>query len=639
MSVASGRQAGESLQDFIARRKAERDEDAGGAGPATFDPDLIPDAGRGPGNEDDDAITRLLKDQTSIIDGYRQWCRKMEPNVGGKRESIMVSCPNPQHPDNVPSAWVNLDKNTGNCPLCGGFDNYDIFAWNSGSFSKEGFRTDGTFPAMRRAMAKDLGHVVGRTPMGTVYVQPIVYETPEPPTPADTPENEPEPALAPVIRISGDPEPVSAYDACPPILWRDLLDDESTFLAGWMQTCSLDDLPEEFYFWLGLMALGCAVGNNVKLQDRWPVRANLLLCLVAPTGMGKSRSTRALYDLMREAFPFYVAQPGGVKMIPMPGSAESLIDQFNVPIYDPVDMKTITGHNPVRGIVKIDELASLTGRAARQGNVIKPTLMEFYDSEAKISITSRSSGLAEADGHFAQVVATTQPRAMRDMLSQADNNSGFLNRWIFATGIAKKLTSIGGELIDVTPHVDPIRAIRAWASKVRNLPMDDDAFPIWDEFFHENLVPLKMSEDSAVFVRLDLLLKKLMLLFAIDKQQESITKDTVRQVLFLWDYLKATYGHVDEAVSGSDSNDMEVRLMDAIANETRTLGRGATAREIRRRIGERVWRKMDSGDIVKHLKVLVDLGLIKTTEVSTSGRGGRPSTRYEMSDDVVNYSP
>ena len=75
-----------------------------------------------------DDISRLL-DPIDILDAYRHWGGKgFEPNVGNKRENIMIRCPDPAHVDNDPSAWINLDEQKYCCGPCGfeGGDKYII---------------------------------------------------------------------------------------------------------------------------------------------------------------------------------------------------------------------------------------------------------------------------------------------------------------------------------------------------------------------------------------------------------------------------------------------------------------------------------------------------------------------------------
>ena len=154
--VSTAEQRTESLRDR-ARRKV-------GLAPLrvvpekpVFDPDLIPDVGRITRSPENEAIDRTLA-TIGILEAYEKWCPKRPmPKVGNKTESIMVRCPNPAHEDKKPSAWVNTDKNAGNCAVCGGFDKFDIAAWGLG-FDVPGYKSKEKFPELRRAMARDLGH-------------------------------------------------------------------------------------------------------------------------------------------------------------------------------------------------------------------------------------------------------------------------------------------------------------------------------------------------------------------------------------------------------------------------------------------------------------------------------------------------
>ncbi len=89
-----------------------------------------------------------------ILDAYGRWCGKMEPEPGGKREGIKISCPNPAHPDNDPSAWINLDKGTYCCGGCQeGGDKYTIAGYHFDLDTKT------QFPELKLAMAKDCGYI------------------------------------------------------------------------------------------------------------------------------------------------------------------------------------------------------------------------------------------------------------------------------------------------------------------------------------------------------------------------------------------------------------------------------------------------------------------------------------------------
>jgi hypothetical protein len=127
-----------------------------------FDDDLIPDPGS-PDRERDDGLDTYL-DDVGIVAAYNRWAGKGTVDAGVKVESIKVRCPNPLHEDNHPSAWLNTQRGPGGvgvCRACGdlGFDKFTIFAWNKG-LTPPGHPIGTEFPAVRRAMAQELGATV-----------------------------------------------------------------------------------------------------------------------------------------------------------------------------------------------------------------------------------------------------------------------------------------------------------------------------------------------------------------------------------------------------------------------------------------------------------------------------------------------
>lgn len=594
-------------------------------------------------SQDDDGIKVNILAHIGIVDAYRRWCGKMEPRGADRRtESIMVSCPNPAHPDEHPSAWLNSDKGVGNCATCGGFDTFDIYAWNSGR-NVPGYRTT-DFGEVAKEMAIDLGLEV-RKIGNTTYIASQPEPEPEPEADAEPEEitgiagvtqeeveefvEEVRPKLAQVMPIGLEEENELAKS--PPIDWRNILDDKSTFLRRWMRTACGDDLPEEFYFWLGLQAVAAALGNNVQLSDFSPVRSNLMICLVGPSGMGKSRSTKVLKRLLRETFPWDAAV-GGVKMLPEPASGEALVKEFSCPQYDASDPTIVVGWTQVRGIVQIDELAALSERAARVGSTMKTSMMQLFDTDEDVGSVSITGGSNIAREHFMQVVATTQPRLVGTLLSNKDAMSGFVNRWVFVTGKPKKMVAWGGYSADVTPLIPYLKEIRVWGGN-RRIGLNKEAQEIWAEFFDRVLVPLKLDEDSPSFGRIDLLCKKLMLLFAADQQKKIVDADVVRQVLKLWPYLQWVYRFVGERTEISDEireqKELELKLLRLAKLHRDQTGKDPSFRDIYSRFAKRDRNKHNRKAYMDAIKVLISTGELEEWADRKSG-AGRPTIRYAI---------
>jgi hypothetical protein len=587
-----------------------------------WEPDLIPDVFDGDSDSEGHAVD-LAVSALGIVNAYRRYCGKMEPRVGGRTESIMVSCPNPAHPDEHPSAWLNSAKDVGNCASCGGFDIYDVFAWSKGYPVPE-YRTS-DFAKVRADLASDLGIGLARVGRREMVVEVIEDDgEPGPPEVAVGPDDE----IASVthLHVFGDEEVFTPHAT---FNWRDVIDESSTFLFPWMQECSKDDLPEEFYFFLGLQALAAALGNDCRLSDSIPVRGNLMTCLVGASGLGKSRAIRVMERLLREAFPFDPTL-GGVKLIANVGSGESLMDEFSHPILDPTDPTKVAGFLPVNGMVKVDELATLTSKANRNGSVIKQTMMELYDSDSPLALRSRTHGLTRVENHFIQSTTSTQPSVIQDLIHTGDAMGGFINRWVFVSGAVKKLVAINGTTLDVSGLVPNIVSVHAFGRRHSRVVLDTEAVELWSEFFERELVPLKVDESKPAYARTDLLFKKLMLLFAADKTKAIVTKETVEQVLRLWPYVRQMYGFMNEntAMKRSEQIDALENRLHKIANVSfARYGKHPTIAEIHNRVGKDRAR-FTRAEINKAVETLVESGLLKPVIVK-HGKTGTDILRYQ----------
>lgn len=590
--------------------------------------DLIPGEDK-PRTDTDKDLDRLLGG-IGIIEAYHRWCGKMRVDKRRKTtEGIKVSCPVPGHRDANPSAWVNTDKNVWYCVACDqGGDVYDLAAFHYG-FSVPGYKEGGNFHELRKKMAESYGYTFMQPPGvdKPILVPPerIEKERAKPgpkPKAASTKVEEEVPEDATVIQFDGSDEPPSA----PRLDWQKLVK-EGTFLDTYMGICTRDDAPEEYHFWNGVLALGLAVGRDVVLDDQKRVLANLFVCLLGPTGDGKSRSHHHFEDLMYRALPYKPEDPNGkgTDFVHSPASAEALITSFVNPIFDPTDPKKVAGFAPVRGLISFNELSSLVGRASRKGNVLKPTLMEVYDGSRVIQTTSMTNGKKRAENPFGSLFTTTQPGALKNLLREDDASSGFLNRFVFATSTPKKRIPIGGVSIDVTDAIDPLQRIQGWAGFGRIVSWSDEAVQTFTEFFHDVLYPKQQEDETGLLNRLDLLAKKLILLLCINEHALTVTSEAVEKVIGMFPYLTAAYGVPAAHIGSTINSEVRDELMRHI--ERHSPKGGITLRVLM----HNVKRKKFPLDIVsKTIKHLTDLGFV---EAHTTSGVGRPTTKYRVAHD------
>lgn len=668
----------ESPIEKARRLKAEREAAVAATLPPVIehDADLIPEVEERTyeRTEADLEIDQAL-DAVDILDAYARWCGKMQPKVGRKRESVMISCPKPDHRDANPSAWINLDKQTWFCGGCQeGGDKFDIAAWRFG-YDVPGYKHGKAFVDLRHDMAEDLGYSVQRTPTGKIYVDvpEDKYEGPDQgPTYELNADEHESPAQSPFVNASGSemaavsgadagnislpasddlvaeeqdvapdsegsplgsllrfpsPEDLLGPKSPPSLNWAMLIDNPDTFLWKWMDVMQHDDLPVEFYTWHGLQALGFAGGRMAYLADRTPVYGNLFTCLYGPTGMGKSRSINHLIRLLGDVFPYDYADPysTGTFMVPMPGSSEALIDAFSRPIMDdPADPKKITGYGPARGMLHFDELATLIGRANRTGNPMKQTLMEFYDCRQKVSTVSRGAGTVIAERPFCSLVTTTQPKAINSVLMETDVDSGFVNRFVMVMGRHKTAIPYGGPTLDTTPCHDDLFKARAWAGAGRRMRLQDTSLDMWNEFYFDVIDPIKQTDDAPLLARTDLTLKKIMLLLALNEHLEVIPPRIVRAAIEIYDYLVDCYTLVSGDLGSGINAEMDKAIIQACKTFHETGGTWPSARQVLGRLGKHL--RGDTALFHRQLKILTEIGII--SEQVTKGARGPATVRY-----------
>jgi hypothetical protein len=575
------------------------------------------------GNEEDLELDRALA-AIDIIDAYRKWCGKMSPKVGnGQRESIMISCPKPDHADKKPSAWINLDKQTWFCGGCQeGGDAYDIAAYNLG-FPVPGYKEGATFHELRRKMAEDFGYTFHTAPGGVTYITPPLTE-PEPVeesvTPVETPLSPTPPAPPSLSVVAPAPEPESTvveiygddeddYDQIvyPSLDWRSVAP-SGTFLDVYMNQTMIDDVTEEYHFWNALIAIGMALGRKARLHDQIPVHGNLFVCTLGRSGAGKSKANPT---------------SRGVRKINAPGSAEFLVSSFQKPVVDPANPKRVLYYAPVTGLIDFNELSALMGRANRHGSVMGPTLMQFYDMDPLIETGSLSSGVKEAHLPFASALTTSQPASLKNLVTKQDDASGFLNRWVFVGGPEKQRVAIGGAVVNMSPAVLPLQRILAWSGMFG----DDDfvewskaAFDKFTEFFHDRIHPDQRRElNSFMLTRLDLLMKKVILLLAANKHERVVSGDTVDDAIKMYQYIVDCYLIPSAELKKTPTGEVE----DAILRFAEKKG-SVTLRDLDRSLKRRDYTR---DMIVKALDVLVKMGRLDVEKPTTSGRG-RPTVRY-----------
>ena len=610
--------------------------------------DLLPDLGdqRSDADKELDAFIERI----DIIDAYNKWCGKMTPDAGGKREGIKISCPNPAHPDKDPSAWINLDKQTWFCGGCEeGGDTHDIAAYSFG-YPVPGYKTGETFHKLREQMAESFGLHIKRVPGGKIAWQDAPPNPVQPPRPQlqSVPDDSAQASTPGLVVGSPDPQPIPEVDEAdnvsqmwaeddepelviyPTINWHNLIP-QDTFLYEYMKAAVEDDSPEEYHFWHGLLGLGSIVGRNVTLDDTRPVYANLMVCLLGATGTGKSRSRGHLDTCLRDAAPYQEdgTRTTGVKLVPVPSSGEYLVSQFSYEGKDPSTGRGSLGYQTVNGIVDFDEMSALLARANRQGSTLKPTIMAFADARDEVKIGGLQRGDFIAKAPFCSVTASTQPKAIRTLLNRNDTGSGFLNRWIFAGGKEKQTEAIGGShsstVINMEAAVRELKKVRGWGAVARSITLEPDAYDAYVKFFRTRVEPTKRKDETDLLKRIDLIVKKLMLLLTINLRRDTVPVQVVEAVAELFDYVLECYGILNSNIGITLMQDVMNDIQRHIKRHKDRTGRGASANDISKYTKR---KNYSLEQIKKALDVMTALDIIELEP--KQGSMGRPTVRYRV---------
>lgn len=592
-------------------------------------------------SEDDKKVDAAV-DSIDIITAYNLWAGKGTADARGRTESIKVRCPNPSHPDRDPSAWINTDKGTWFCGSCEeGGDKFDIAAWHFG-LPVPGYKDGKNFHELRRKIAESQGYVFTPSITGGVrVVAPVEQgddgEPPVPPVAVDeahtsTPVTPPDPK---VTELPTGPI-AHAAERDIELEWRKIIP-KGTFLDVWMKQTTIDDVPEEYHFWNGMLALAAAAGRDVSLDDFRPVYSNLFICFLGRTGSGKSRAKYYLDQLLEEALPYKHSDPfsKGILRVNAPASAEALIYMFKKELEDPSAPKTFISY-PVKGMIDFNELSSLVGRANRAGSVIVPTLMQFYDMETTVETVSRTHGSEKATEPFACAITTSQPKSLRGLLTISDAASGFLNRWFFAAGKHKPRWAIGAAPVDIKPAIKPLQDILGWAGTAGKLEWSQEAKDDFTLFFQTKLEPLMRNDDTNLLNRMDLLCKKLVLLFSINMRTKRVEPEAVAQMKKMYPYLLECYDVPGATIGDTMQNEIREWILKVIIEFQEKTGRGASNRDIQQRIKHRKY-PLDIYNRV--LKNMLEIEEIELRSTAASAKGGRPTNRYYVPDleEMVEY--
>lgn len=589
--------------------------------------DCVPDVEQdSPGLSDGEKRIDEFIEAIAIADAYKRYGG--QSNVSVSKEETKVRCPNPQHEDLEPSCSINNNTKVFYCFKCNvGGDIYVLAALYKGfpiPVPKDQFRN------LKDSILADYGYVAMSDMNGTYLTKIVPGLAPlQPETELVDPDN-PQPFFRDEGRL---------HDS---IDWRSIIPD-NTFIRSYLETASRDDCPEEFHFWNALVAVSCAAGRMRTIKEAKPVFPNLFICLTGPSGSFKSKAKYWLTELLKDALPYDPTDemPRGVKMIKGVQSGEALVHSFIHQPIDPVTSKPMVQPNgspytlPVVGLIDFEEFAAIASRTQRSGSTLETYLMDIYENGATLESTGLKNP-ARAIMPSGSVICTTQTKSIRTVVSAKDANSGFLNKFTFVTGVQKKPFAINTQELDFTRASGLLRLIRAHCDTQKSLPWDQDANDHYTKVFETVIDPDKRKNiDNDIFQRIDLLLKKIALLFAINENTESITLSIIERVLTMYDHVKETYGIIEEQVAATEAGDNQEYLRKKVLEMTVLIDlpsgekaeRGPTPRELFHKVKGKI---SNLSDLKRMLLDMSDTGILFHQVLPPGPKGGPRTNRYTV---------
>lgn len=360
--------------------------------------------------------------------------------------------------------------------------------------------------------------------------------------------------------------------------------------------------------------------------DKIPVKGNLFVCIVGETGGGKSQAEKPLSMLLTMSLPYVrddYDDPTGVQIISGAGSGEAIIDSFHYPVKDPSTQSQVR-LGKVHGLLRQSEFSEIIKKAERTGSSIKEVLIDMYDCSegTKVSTRTRSSGTREADSPYCSFFATTQDEALNTFLHKNDIVSGLLNRFVFISGLERvRRQAFAGRKLDITNSVAAFDRTLQWAYPGHEIDLaNSPGAAVWEDFFNKHLAA--PGAQPGIYARIELTLKKLLVLFCVNEHLTQPTEDLVNRVIQLYPYLRATYTQISQDIASDAISQCEQKVTEVCQIfEEKNLN--PTAREIYRRMQT----NYTTEDIKRALQNLISLGIIEELPPDTSKRG-RPATRY-----------
>jgi hypothetical protein len=385
-----------------------------------------------------------------------------------------------------------------------------------------------------------------------------------------------------------------------------VLPNRDNFLRAYYDEGIKEDTPNEFHLWCALAVLSLAAGRRVMLKDDTPITCNLAICLTGATTVGKSRALAHAVRMVRRSMRWSSSDPStGVRLVDNPGSGEFLVKSLVNELENPTDPKKPSGvFTPVKALIRFEELSIFVSKSGTQAGILQQMVMGLANGDDYIGRGSLSNGSDAAEDAFATLVSTTQTKSLQHLFGDRDRVSGLLNRFIFVQGTPKRKRSRGGSPLDFTAAETHLKRVRSWvALEERMIDYDEDAGPEWDRFFYERVMPAMEADTSELMSRMNLMLMRLLVLFAINDCSDTIKVSHVRSAEALFEYLLGCYRAVDSGLGMAEEDAIRHRLLEQVSKLEETTGAPAIQGQLLDRVKTKAYPKSQMEAFLRKMQI------------------------------------
>ena len=227
----------------------------------------------------------------------------------------------------------------------------------------------------------------------------------------------------------------------PHVNWEDILPTDSPIYRMLRALC-VNEIPDEYFIWSIYTALGSLIGRRVEMASA-DGAVDPALWTVIIGGTGSRKSTVAIE---MEAILGHVAPPSGsegVKLIALPASGEKYMDVIRrdevIGVGESVESVECTN---AASFMYVDEFSALGTMLARPGNTLGSVMLQTYGLH-RDRLVRPPEALGRitfpVTGPMVSVLSTTQPSRIANLMDRYDVASGFMNRFVFASGKPRRV--------------------------------------------------------------------------------------------------------------------------------------------------------------------------------------------------------